>query len=51
MLPLTHFLRTVRGILLKGNGWAEAAPHLWPVALFLGIVLFLGLLRYRRTLD
>ena len=34
-LPLTHFLRVVRGILLKGNGLAECAPDLWPIALFL----------------
>jgi len=51
MLPLTHFLRTVRGVLLKGNGWQESVPHLWPVALFLVAMLGLGLLRYRRTLD
>ena len=31
-LPLTHFLRIVRGILLKGNGLAECAPDLWPIA-------------------
>ena len=31
-LPLTHFLRIVRGILLKGNGLAEVAPRLWPLA-------------------
>ena len=34
-LPLTHFLRIVRGILLKGNGLAEIAPEIWPLALFL----------------
>ena len=51
VLPLTHFLRTVRGVLLKGNGWQDSLPHLWPVALFLGAMLGLGLLRYRRTLD
>src|SRR5574343_1175898 len=26
VLPLTHFLRIVRGVLLKGNGWAQVAP-------------------------
>jgi ABC-2 type transport system permease protein len=26
-LPLTHFLRILRGILLKGNGWADIAPN------------------------
>ena len=35
VLPLTHFLRVVRGVLLKGNGIAEIAPELWPIALFM----------------
>lgn len=51
VLPLTHYLRLVRGILLKGNGLAEAATHLWPLAVFLAVVLAVGVVRYRRTLD
>jgi len=50
-LPLTHFLRIVRGILLKGNGIAECAPDLWPIALFVSVMLFIGIKRYRQTLD
>jgi ABC-2 type transport system permease protein len=50
-LPLTHFLRIVRGILLKGNGWPEVMPNVWPIALFLLAVATIALLRYRRTLD
>lgn len=50
-LPLTHFLRIVRGILLKGTGWAEAWPSLWPILLFLAIVATIALRRYRQTLD
>src|SRR5664280_2933725 len=51
ILPLTHFLRVVRGILLKGNGFAEIAPDLWPIALFLVVMLAVGIKRYRQTLD
>ena len=51
VLPLTHFLRIVRGILLKGNGLAEVGPELWPVALFLLVMLAIGIKRYRQTLD
>ena len=51
MLPLTHFLRIVRGIMLKGSGVAEVWPHLWPLLVFTGVVLAVGLKRYRRTLD
>ena len=50
-LPLTHFLRIVRGILLKGNGLVEVAPDLWPIALFLVVMLAIGIKRYRQTLD
>jgi ABC-2 type transport system permease protein len=51
MLPLTHFLRIIRGILLKGNGITDIAPQLWPIALFAAVALALGVKRYRRTLD
>ena len=51
VLPLTHFLRIVRGILLKGNGPAEVALELWQIALFAAVVLVIGIKRYHRTLD
>ncbi|MCU0771273.1 MAG: ABC transporter permease [Verrucomicrobia bacterium] len=51
ILPLTHFLRIVRGILLKGNGLALIAPEIWPLALFAAVVLTIGIKRYRETLD
>ena len=51
LFPLTHFLRIVRGILLKGNGAQEIAPHLWPIAVFMLVVAAVAMLRYRRTLD
>jgi len=51
MLPLTHFLRIVRGILLKGNGFSEIIGELWPIALFAAVILAIGVKRYRQTLD
>lgn len=50
-LPLTHFLRIVRGVLLKGNSALETWPHVWPLLLFIAVAVGLGLKRYRRTLD
>ncbi|HYD94790.1 MAG TPA: ABC transporter permease [Noviherbaspirillum sp.] len=50
-LPLTHFLRIVRGIMLKGNGIAEIAPELWPIAAFMLAAGSVALMRYRQTLD
>jgi ABC-2 type transport system permease protein len=50
-LPLTHFLRIVRGILLKGNDIGEVAGHLWPIAAFMLVAGIVALKRYRQTLD
>jgi ABC-2 type transport system permease protein len=50
-LPLTHFLRIVRGVMLKGNDAAQLWPHVWPLLLFTLVVLGIGLKRFRRTLD
>lgn len=51
ILPLTHFLRIVRGIMLKGNGLEEIAPEIWPIALFAAAALIVAVNRYRQTLD
>jgi ABC-2 type transport system permease protein len=51
ILPLTHFLRIIRGILLKGNALPDIAPELWPMALFAAVALVIAVMRYRRTLD
>ena len=51
IFPLTHFLRIVRGILLKGSGLAEVTQHVWPLALILLVVSAAALVRYQRTLD
>jgi ABC-2 type transport system permease protein len=51
VLPLTHFLRILRGILLKGNDAVEILPNLWPVALFMLVVAAIALKRYQETLD
>jgi ABC-2 type transport system permease protein len=50
-IPLTHFLRIVRGVMLKGGGFAEVAPNVWPLAVFWLVVATIALIRYRRTLD
>ena len=51
VLPLTHFLRIVRGILLKGNTLSQLWPELWPMLIFLLVTGALALMRYRQTLD
>lgn len=51
VLPLTHFMRMTRGIMLKGNTFVEIWPHLWPLLLFMLVVMSIGLKRFRKTLD
>ena len=51
VLPATHFLRIVRGILLKDNGLGEIWPDLWPLFAFTGAASAIALARFRRTLD
>lgn len=51
VLPATHFLRVVRGIMLKANGLPEVWPDLWPLLAFTFVVGAIALMRFRRTLD
>jgi ABC-2 type transport system permease protein len=51
VLPITHFLRIVRGVLLKGNGLAEIGAEAWPILLFMTVVIAIGLRSFRSTLD
>jgi ABC-2 type transport system permease protein len=51
IIPLTHFLRIVRGVMLKGGGFAEIASNVWPLFAFWLGVATIAMVRYRRTLD
>lgn len=51
IFPTTHAMRIVRGMLLKGNGWREIAPELWPIALFTLCAVGIAVWFYRETLD
>jgi ABC-2 type transport system permease protein len=50
-LPLTYFLRIVRGVILKGNDWSDIWPNFWPLLVILIVTTGIAVLRYRRTLD
>jgi ABC-2 type transport system permease protein len=51
VLPVTHFLRVVRGALLKGEGLPTLWPELAALGVFVCVVTAAAMLRYRRTLD
>ena len=51
VLPLTYFLRLVRGIFLKGSGGLDLWPSIWPLILFTVVVMAVAVKFYRKTLD
>lgn len=51
LFPLTHILRIVRAIILKGAGLADVIQHTGPLLLFLLLVALVALRRFRQTLD
>ena len=50
-LPLTHFIRIVRGIMLKGNGFADMRMDVAALFIFMIAAMALALFRFRKTLD
>ena len=51
MIPATYFMRLVRGILLKGNGWGDLWPDIWPMIVITVVFMSVALKFYRKTLD
>ena len=51
LLPLTHFLRITRNIMLKGAGFDILWPDTWPILLFMVGIVILGTVLFRKTLD
>jgi len=51
VLPITHFLRIVRGVMLKGSALSDMIHDVWPLLAFMSAAMAVALMRYRRTLD
>lgn len=51
VLPLTHFVRLVRGIVLRGAAIGELMHAVWALLAFFTIALSLAILRFRKRLD
>jgi ABC-2 type transport system permease protein len=50
-IPLTHFVRAARGVMLRGAGGMHVLSEMWPVVLFVVPVMALALAAYRRRLS
>jgi ABC-2 type transport system permease protein len=50
-LPLTHFLRIVRGIALRGATLSDVTPDIKPLLIFFSVALALAIVRFRKRLD
>jgi ABC-2 type transport system permease protein len=51
VLPLTHFVRIIRGIMLRGASLPEVGRDLWPLGVFFLATLTLATIRFRKRLD
>lgn len=50
-LPLTHYLRAVREVMLKYADLSDVWGDIWPMLIILAAIATLALTRYQRTLD
>lgn len=50
-IPLTYFLRIVRGIMLKGADFSDVLPNLLPLGVIVAVLTTLTLKAYKNTLD
>ena len=51
LLPLTHFLRLIRGIMLRGAGLMELWPDVLALIAFIVVMMTLAISRFRKRLD
>jgi ABC-2 type transport system permease protein len=51
LLPLTHFIRATRGVLLRGEGIALVVQEMSPIALFTLVALAAALAGFRTRID
>ncbi|MGV6816049.1 MAG: ABC transporter permease [Thiotrichales bacterium] len=50
-LPLTHFVRLIRGILLRGASLFDMTPEIYALLMFMTVTLILAVLRFKKRLD
>ncbi|MEZ5598717.1 MAG: ABC transporter permease [Pseudomonadales bacterium] len=51
LFPLTHFLRIVRGVVLRDASLVMMRDDIWPLAVIFLVLISLATLRFRKRLD
>ena len=51
ILPLTHFLRLIRGVMLRGATWLDLWPDVLALLAFTAVMMTAAILRFRKRLD
>ncbi|HVA54681.1 MAG TPA: ABC transporter permease [Gammaproteobacteria bacterium] len=51
LLPLTHFVRLIRGIVLRGATLSEMMVDVYPLLAFFLVTMTLAVLKFRKRLD
>jgi ABC-2 type transport system permease protein len=51
VLPLTHFLRLIRGVMLRGANLVELWPEVLALLVFITVMMTAAIMRFRKRLD
>ncbi|MDB6164185.1 MAG: putative transporter transrane protein, partial [Xanthomonadaceae bacterium] len=51
VLPLTHFLRIIRGVMLRGADLLSLWPDVLALVVFTTVMMTTAILRFRKRLD
>lgn len=51
LIPLTYYLKIVRGVILKGLGFVDLWPQIWPLCVMAVFIMVLSVMKFHKRLD
>ncbi|MFI5385161.1 MAG: ABC transporter permease [Fimbriimonadales bacterium] len=51
LLPMRYYLTSVRGIMMKGNGYGELRTEIWALSLLSAVIFLAAVQRFQKRLD